>query len=177
MVLNSGWLLGTFETDVCACIFGRCAESGDDEEVLVGITVDGSSVRLCILGGESEGARVAGVARVVGVVGVVGVVVPLLWTRQCVLKQVGPGTAQKHEPHPVQCRDLTEALHTTTLMLIPVGRSLFIPLFPRELVHRLHPGCLFINTENNTGQLFTYLEEGAINETAAFSVLCSGYVR
>jgi hypothetical protein len=68
---------------------------------------------------------------------------------------------------------LTEALYTTTLMLIPVGRSLFIPLFPRELVHRLHPGCLFINT----GRLFIYYEEGAINETAAFSVLCSRYVR
>src|SRR5258708_2091697 len=40
------------------------------------------------------------VARVVGVVGVVGIVVPLLWTRHCVLKQVGPGTAQKHELHP-----------------------------------------------------------------------------
>ena len=63
---------------------------------------------------------------------------------------------QKHELRPVQYRDLTEALYTTTLMLIPAGRSLFIPLFPREMVHRPHPGCLFINTENNKGQLSIY---------------------
>ena len=37
--------------------------------------------------------------QIISVVGVVGIVVPLLWTRHCVLKQVGPGTAQKHELH------------------------------------------------------------------------------
>jgi hypothetical protein len=37
---------------------------------------------------------------------------------------------QKHKPRPVQCGDLTEAIYTTTLMLIPAGRSLFNSSFP-----------------------------------------------